>query len=121
MKTGGREKTNIQSGEHLGAARRWIQTNCGPRGSIVTWSSEESIGELTVNQVEGLAQKVKEAATREVASKIRLLFRRAERIHGFVKQQGIHGMTDAQQSCEFDCLCLLESLERLTESLENKC
>lgn len=50
----------IESGIHLAAVRNWIKWNC-PNGDQVTWGSNDSIGEMTVVQLEEVAQRVYEA------------------------------------------------------------
>jgi hypothetical protein len=54
----------VKSGKHLGAVRSWIQWNCR-NGESVTWGSENSVGELTVRQLEELAQRVADAVPQE--------------------------------------------------------
>jgi hypothetical protein len=49
----------ITSGKHLGAVRKWIKWNC-PNGERVTWGSDDSVGKMTVAQLEEIAQRVAE-------------------------------------------------------------
>ena len=44
-----------QGGHWLGAARSWIQWNCGPAGSSCTWGSDYNLGTLTPRKVEEIA------------------------------------------------------------------
>lgn len=59
-----KEQPYINSGTHLGAVRTWIKWNC-KNGERVTWGSNDSVGELTVAQLEEIAQRVSEAVKDE--------------------------------------------------------
>lgn len=62
----------IDSGAHLGAVRRWMQSTF-PNGERVTWGSYDVLGAsgITVFAMEELAQEIKEALFREYKIKDR--------------------------------------------------
>ena len=63
--------TDIKSGAHLGVVRKFIQRKC-VNGDRVMWGSTESVGELTVADLELLAQDIRNAVVKEIDQKFAL-------------------------------------------------
>jgi hypothetical protein len=66
-------KHEIESGPHLGAVRSWIQIYAR-NGERVTWGSQEHLEmAVTVSEMEWLAQRIKDALSKEMESENDLL------------------------------------------------